>query len=80
MENEGRRRGEQSKKSLPINWEMFAGFSGPAQTGEEIGFAVDTQVPGEASKLFSFINRGLPFPHVPVTYLAFMTLILQSDC
>lgn len=59
---------------------MLAGFSGPAQTGEEIGFAVDKQVPGAASELFSFINRGLPFPHVPVTYQAFMTLILQSGC
>jgi hypothetical protein len=59
---------------------MLAGFSGPTQAGEEIGFAVNKQVPGAASKLFSFINRGLPFPHVPVTYQAFMTLILQSGC
>lgn len=75
MEEEG-----SSKQSPPINWQTLAGFSGPAPAGEEVGSAVNTQVPGEASKPFSFINRGLPFPHVPVTYQAFMTLILQSGC
>lgn len=47
---------------------------------EKIGFLVNKQVPSAASKPQSFINRGLLFPHVPVTYQAFITLILQSGC
>lgn len=51
-----------------------------AWPAEEIGFPVDKQVPGAASKPQSFIHCGRLFPLVPVTYQAFTTLILQSGC